>query len=209
MFLSSRSILTAGTDGHAVIWPSSFEPNQFSEATSAFTPSWQYPTKIHQNSSKTMIRHTLENGSTLIVSGGDDGSLAFLLAQPYLSMSGKPYACPPTLVCCAHASAVTACTILSHESRIFVVTSGNDEWVRVWEVCPRLAETDLSRGSEDVLSIKRVNRLKTHVADVSSMAVLRTNVTKSEAKVLICGVGMEVIRVEWNERSAETQRTSQ
>jgi hypothetical protein len=37
------------------------------------------------------------------------------------------------------------------------------------------------------------------VADVSSMAVVEAG--EAHARIIICGVGMEVVRVEWN-RSA-------
>ncbi|KAF2131949.1 WD repeat protein-like protein [Dothidotthia symphoricarpi CBS 119687] len=198
MFLSPRSILTAGTDGHVAVWPLSLEANRSSAVTPVLTPSWPSSARIHQSSSKTMISHTLNDGSILVVSGGDDGGLAFLRVQSDPSSPDISYTSPPVLVCRAHASAVTACAILGHESRVFVLTSGNDEWVRVWEVCQRPVETDRSYGTEDQLSIKRLMKVKTNVADVSSMAVLPTGAGSLDARVLICGVGMEVIRVEWD-----------
>ena len=96
--------------------------------------------------------------------------------------------------------------MLSHRSRIFVLTSGNDQWVRLWEVVLRLdtiaqrtIESETKSASDgDPLSITRVGRIKTNVADVSSMAVLAQE-DEGVAKVLICGVGMEVIRVDWKD----------
>jgi hypothetical protein len=50
-------------------------------------------------------------------------------------------------------------------------------------------------GEGDRICIKRLKKIKTNVADVSSMAVLYTD--DAVARVLICGVGMEVVRVSW------------
>ena len=138
-----------------------------------------------------------------MASGGDDGSLAFCVTP-----TRSPFAnsVPPVILTRAHASAVTACAMLSHRSRIFVLTSGNDQWVRLWEVVLRLdtiaqrtIESETKSASDgDPLSITRVGRIKTNVADVSSMAVLGQG-DEGVAKVLICGVGMEVIRVDWKD----------
>ena len=51
-------------------------------------------------------------------------------------------------------------------------------------------ETD----SKSTLTSTRLSRVKTSVADVSSMAVLGT--TSDTARVLLCGVGKEVIRLD-------------
>jgi hypothetical protein len=89
---------------------------------------------------------------------------------------------------------------LTHGTLIYVLTSGNDQWVRVWEVVLHL---DGVGNDGNVLDIRRVGRIKTSVADVSGMAVLskveEDGEGKGVAKVLICGVGMEVLRVEWEE----------
>jgi hypothetical protein len=149
-----------------------------------------------------MASHTIDNDTTLIVSGGDDGSLAFLLARSTPAASStsaaESYASPPILASRAHASAVTACTIVIHQSRIFLLTSGNDEWVRLWEVTFNGIDARSRTKSEDALSIQRILKVKTNVADVCSMAMLHTDEDAQDARVLVCGVGMEVIRIEWN-----------
>ncbi|USP82471.1 hypothetical protein yc1106_09745 [Curvularia clavata] len=192
--LSAAQVLTAGTDGHAVTWSlpgkeagSSTEPsNEVSKLT------WQHPAKIHQNASKVMVSHALNKETTLIVSGGDDGSLAFLLARSTPS-AATSYVCPPILVSRVHASAVTACAMYQQGSQFTLLTSGNDEWIRQWGIT--LGDLD-QKGGEDPLKIRRLNKIKTSVADVSSMAVLDVDEGTACAKILICGVGMEVIRVE-------------
>lgn len=66
----------------------------------------------------------------------------------------------------------------------------------MWEVI--LAEG--AAEGKDPLEVKRIGRIKTSVADVSSMAVLRGegDAEGEASRVLICGVGMEVVRVEWD-----------
>lgn len=135
----------------------------------------------------------------MIVSGGDDGALAFLLAHtagPDLSpVAQGPYASPPVLVDRAHGSAVTACAIVNIRSHIYVLTSGNDEWVRLWEIIMNDAEdSSTNQSSSDRLTIERLSKVKTSVADVSSMAVLEED--GDTARVLLCGVGMEVFRLD-------------
>lgn len=181
-------LLTAGTDGHAVLWP--LPSRQSSQALE-----WQAPTRLHQNASKTMASYVGGNGTTLLVSGGDDGALAFVLAYSRMTDSSSaaqgPHVSPPVLVSRAHGSAVTACVVINIGREVYVLTSGNDEWIRLWEVV--LKDND-ENGSESILSIKRLSKVKTSVADVSSMALL--SATANGAKILLCGVGMEVIRLD-------------
>ncbi|KAF2751992.1 WD40 repeat-like protein [Sporormia fimetaria CBS 119925] len=186
VFLSSQTILTAGTDGHAVLWPLHIPTS--TDSASAETVKWHHPARIHQSTSKTLETCTLPNNSTLIVSGGDDGSLSFLLTSP----DGNVHMCSPITVVRTHASAVTACAIVLNGEKVYVLTSGNDQWIRVWEVVV-YGQGDKDAGA-DPLAVKRAGKVKSNVADVSSMAVLGTT---EATTVLLCGVGMEVVRVEW------------
>ncbi|KAH7126992.1 WD40-repeat-containing domain protein [Dendryphion nanum] len=178
-FISPTTLLTAGTDGHAVLWSLPATSTPFPT-----TLAWRTPIKIHQNASKTLELHTRSDGIEFIVSGGDDGSLSFIITTSLVDDSSIAY--PPLILKRAHASAVTSTAVVTHDNRTFIITSGNDQWVRVWEL--------LISPSESALDIKRVTKVKTSVADVSSMAILH----RSEAvtKVAICGVGMEIIRLE-------------
>jgi len=184
-FISSELLLTAGTDGHAVLWP-------MSACGTTQVLEWQDPRRLHQNASKAMVSYHTGNDTTLIVSGGDDGALAFISTKSNTTEpSHESYTSPPVLVNRAHGSAVTACAVIKIGSDLYVLTSGNDEWVRLWKVVLNgKEETD----SKNTLTITRLSRVKTSVADVSSMAVLGT--TSDTARVLLCGVGMEVIRLD-------------
>lgn len=205
MFLSITKVLTAGTDGHAVIWPLATETERLSGDSSDPTLqlAWHHPARIHQNSSKAMTCHSVDADTWLIVSGGDDGSLACILARSTSSHSptspATSYVSPPILASRAHGSAVTSCSLFKHKSRILLVTSGNDEWVRLWEIVLRKNDSEvgheISAELGDALVIQRLGKVKTNVADVSSMAVLDKGDDVTDARVLICGVGMEVIRI--------------
>ncbi|PSN70224.1 WD40 repeat-like protein [Corynespora cassiicola Philippines] len=193
VFLSSDRILTAGTDGHVVFWTlSPHDPrSQSDESIAPQTLTWEQPARIHQNTSKALESHVLDDGRTILVSGGDDGGLSFLVASSP-ACTGRTLSSPPMVVTRAHASAITACAIVCHEARIFILTSGNDEWIRLWEVVINMSE------NEDPLQIKRLKKMKTFVADVSDMAVLDGD-DGNHARVLLCGVGMEVIRIDWTD----------
>lgn len=177
---------------------------------------------------------------TLLVSGGDDGALAFVLVHAKPSPPdpktetkteteteadgsgiselalGASTTNPAVILARAHASAVTACAVLAprdtrrdarRESRseaqgseIYVLTAGNDEWVRLWHVTVHAGSAS-HQDERDVVSVRRVGRCKTSVADVSSMGVLQAD--EEAARVLVCGVGMEVIRVEYGDEGRE------
>ncbi|OAG06750.1 WD domain-containing protein [Paraphaeosphaeria sporulosa] len=188
-----QSILTAGTDGHAVLWAFSPPPTQAPE-----TLTYRSPTTIHQSSTKTLVTHVLPTRSdkTLIISGGDDGTVSFLLAR-CTSINGVEWAGSPVTVVRTHASAVTACAVVSHNGQLLLITSGNDQWVRMWELV--LCVGDGWEEDKDWIEIRRAGKVKTRVADVSSMAVVGGEDMEGDAaRVLICGVGMEVIRVGGN-----------
>jgi WD40 repeat protein len=149
-----------------------------------------------------MASYCLNEDTKLIVSGGDDGSLAVLLTrrgQPS-SSSDSIFATAPVLLSRTHGSAVTACTLVERSGQIFIVTSGNDQWLRLWKVCIHGDDNDLdleaARLEGGMVEVERVTKVKTNVADVSSMAVLENE--DAGSKVLICGVGMEVVRLQWD-----------
>nr|GFD57593.1 hypothetical protein [Tanacetum cinerariifolium] len=59
--------------------PSSTSPSH-PPSTAETTLEWKQPLLLHQNASKTLATHPTPLG-TLIVSGGDDGALAFVLVN--------------------------------------------------------------------------------------------------------------------------------
>ncbi|KAF2201092.1 WD40 repeat-like protein [Delitschia confertaspora ATCC 74209] len=193
--------LTLGTDGYATSWALPF-PISGSPSNDLAPPSallgWQHRTRLHQSSSKSLASLHINASRTLIVSGGDDGGLGLLLVY-----SDAEKASPFTrtvIVPRAHASAVSACTLWHMMGKVFLMTSGNDQWVRLWEIVITRTVfnnrvTEMQEGEDfQTLEIRRFSKMKTNVADVSSMAVLEAQ--EKWAKVVLCGVGMEVVRVE-------------
>lgn len=205
LFLAPDSILTAGTDGHAVTWPLSAETirRPVDPASQAVDVAWQEPVRIHQSSSKALDSRRLDDTTRLLASGGDDGSLAIICTRTAGSHNNM-HTAAPLLLNRTHASAVTACAILTHKDRIIVLTSGNDQWLKLWEVhVGRVSEnnatsTESSRYSASTIAVERLGKIKTNVADVSSMAILESEEADGNGRVLICGVGMEVVRLEWD-----------
>lgn len=187
VLLSPLTMLTAGTDGHAVLW----SLDTCATTTEKPTLAWSDPARLHQNTSKTFSRLDLDSHTTLLVSGGDDGSLSFLLASSS-SFVQKAKLPRPTILVRAHTSAITACVAMVVGARTYVLTSGNDEWIRLWEVQVHPSGED--RGSS--VDIRRISKLKTHVADVSDMAILEQD-DDGSVRVVVCGVGMEVLRLDW------------
>lgn len=230
-FLSPTTLLTAGTDGYAVLWPLHLATQ---------TPSkYHTPLRLHQNSSKTLVSQAIPGTqATLLVSGGDDGSIALCVATPSAPStspssaspvpSGDVTLHPPTLVPRAHASAVTAVAIIPsnpnpnassthpRDHSFHILSSGTDQWLRLWAINITLAVADgvngggRGRGSLGIeIHVARAGKLKTSVADVSSMAVLDSVSFGAEggegvgeggsrgkgARVVVCGVGMEVVRI--------------
>jgi hypothetical protein len=61
------------------------------------------------------------------------------------------------------------------------------------------ATTPAACGYEkSIADVRRMGKIKTNVADVSSVAVLDVAEDEEVARVMVCGVGMEVVRLEWD-----------
>lgn len=69
---------------------------------------------------------------------------------------------------------------------ILLATASNDQRVKLWEL-----RVDLSIPGVEGLSVKKRGNKHTSVSDISSMDVF---IEDGEAKLVICGVGMEL----WN-----------
>jgi tRNA A22 N-methylase len=69
----------------------------------------------------------------------------------------------------------------------------------MWKVSlPSINSTSENGGqtcASDAVTVERAGRVKTNVADVSSMAVLEEG--DGISTVVVCGVGMEVLCVGW------------
>jgi WD40 repeat protein len=189
VFLSLRTILTSGTDGHIAFWdPSSDQLAHTSR------------TKIHQNSAKTLAYRVLSPSTILLVTGGDDGALGVTLIR--FSTASSSHNVSTLLLPRAHAAAMTACAVVSSDHPVFdtqsvsgrplalqLVTSGTDQRVFLWDVL-----IDESKPGVEGLEVKRAGRADTAVADVADLALLDLG-EGTAVGVVVCGVGMEVFRV--------------
>jgi len=196
-------VVTSGTDGYIASWPLPFrvsEDNNDLLSPSTQSVVWEHRVKIHQNSQKTLVAHKLSSTTTLLASGGDDGSLGLVLAS-----AEDPEADPFSLALVvprAHAAAISAAVVWSPPGVILMLTAGNDQWVTMWQLIS-LPPVGHQHGSKkngklephDRLNVYKMCRMRTNIADVSDMAILKVN--DYLCKVVIVGVGMEILCIHY------------
>lgn len=203
---STLHLCTASTDGHLAFWPLSTALSHYSitynrkkllHTTDPHTP--QQPTQIehikrlpiHQNSIKTMTAAPLPLDDTLLITGGDDGAVAFTRLN---SLLDTPTSTSTLLIPKAHASAVTAITSLSptptntntasHAVSYRFASVGNDQRLKTWVV-------SIDQEQDGVMGMKvmRETDVPTAVADASSLDVDIDE--EGRKRVVVAGIGME------------------
>lgn len=173
-------LLTTAMDGHVAMWQSPEEEKTFT---------WLQRRKVHQNAILDSTALTLSDGSTLLLTAGDDNALG-------LSHITAENGILTLLIPRAHAAAVTALAIFEHGDGCFYVLSASiDQRVKLWDV-----RIDVTLPGVETLQVRNVQNVFTSVADVSSMALLRLG--DGSTGVLVCGVGMDVWRLEATPPSA-------
>ncbi|KAJ5179022.1 hypothetical protein N7492_002232 [Penicillium capsulatum] len=217
---SSLSLVTAATDGHVTIWDltNTLESSYIIEASKltlkgplggpSVSPkmiSCESRYQIHLNSIKTMQTIPLSDSDTLIVTGGDDNSLAvsFLKTSPGTGASNGDLV--SVSIPDAHAASVTASVLIDQQLvqrpgsnkqtvKLILASSGNDHRVKVWSIGVDPTEPDTKSISVGLL----VDRYSS-VADISTMGLVQDcenrNSQSHEARLLICGVGMEMLEI--------------
>ncbi|KAJ9661364.1 WD repeat-containing protein 6 [Coniosporium apollinis] len=207
------TLLTAGTDGHIALWslpgqlfssqprPTVPESPVVQEGHPPNTVEWHTRTKIHQSTIKALTQHQLSPDSVLVVTGGDDNALAFTLLRWNGSAEEAEMHTSTLLVPRAHASAVTALALIPDsdssredgtETRFTVVSSSNDQRIKVWEVMINNGATSI-----DGVQVRRVANVPTAVADVSSLHILEDGNEgdgSARRRIIVCGVGMDIWR---------------
>ncbi|KAK5005671.1 WD repeat-containing protein 6, partial [Cryomyces antarcticus] len=186
-------LATASTDGHLALWTLG-APLTHSRDAAAVVPrtaEWRVRLRIHQSTIKCMAEHILDANTWLLVTGGDDNALALTRIDSIDCEVERATLLVPS----AHAAAVTALAVLSGprepvqgRRRLTVVTSSNDQRIKVWAV-----SVDLNARGVDGIAVEMVDDIFTPVADVSSMEVMEDD--GSGARVLVCGVGMDLWRL--------------
>ncbi|KAI9838748.1 MAG: hypothetical protein M1837_002346 [Sclerophora amabilis] len=206
-------VITAGTDGHIVIWRGASPLGWGDDAVELGSHAqlsgnemeireasvWLRRIKVHQNTVMGMIVVPLADrrASALLVSGGDDNALAFTLAR--FDADGS-VSLSALVIPRAHAAAVTALSDVSEAAspdasrsvdgshKLRIATSGNDQRLKIWSV-----SLNLDGLGVDGLEVTKDASLPLSVADVSSMDVTREGT--GETRVVIAGVGMEVWKI--------------
>ena len=121
-------LCTASTDGHLAFWPLPnpllSRPNDAAAAaadvdvpikTTTRNPSslnWTTRTALHQNSIKALDRISISQSESLIVTGGDDGAIAFTRVGIHKLSQEVVFDTASLLIPSAHASAVTGVVFL-------------------------------------------------------------------------------------------------
>ncbi|PGG95981.1 hypothetical protein GX51_08047 [Blastomyces parvus] len=223
------SFITASTDGHVATWDISESlsdmysladdiPKQLQGSKTPTDPrriSWQHRHSIHQSSIKSMEISSLSDGEYLIVAGGDDNAISisrFRIGTPAKSDSTENSFVTISLPQ-AHASAVTAISILekhtrletadSHDYQVFgflIASSGNDQRLKLWSV-----QLDSTKPGKDGISVSLLQDVYTAVADMASMGSFGRHIDRSDDDerrklrdgLVLCGVGVDM----WSLRS--------
>ena len=172
-------LCTASTDGHIAIWPLS----QISTAPATpRTTTWTFRTLVHQSSIKCLVTLPLSRPAQghIIATAGDDGALALTRIFFLNSPSSPQIATASLLISRAHASAITGLAILNpsdsvnnnssdrggkSEVRFTIVSVGNDQRLKVWDVC---VDGYVGVGVEG-WKVRRVGDSATGVADAAAL----------------------------------------
>ncbi|QDS68643.1 hypothetical protein FKW77_001744 [Venturia effusa] len=186
-------VVTTATDGHFAFWSESSNDNNDNskELTCAATRA------LHQSAVKSLASYSLNTDTTLIVTGGDDNGLGVSLV--FVAESNEVQ-CERLLIPRAHAAAVTATDIITCRPseadpscfQVLIATASNDQRIKIWGV-----DIDLRKKGVDGLDVKMLANGYTSIADVSSMALYPHAKEQSAAKILVCGVGMEIWTVDF------------
>ncbi|ETN38528.1 uncharacterized protein HMPREF1541_06563 [Cyphellophora europaea CBS 101466] len=139
---------------------------------------------VHQSSILAMDVVSMGVDISFIATGGDDNALGLTIMS---TDSESTTAFATVRVCDAHAAALTALTIvplLQHggDWRVRVVTAGNDQKVKVWDVVVPPG----TRGSASEIRVLKLREWWTGVADVSSIDTVKS-------AIVVTGVGIEVM----------------
>ncbi|RAO69070.1 uncharacterized protein BHQ10_005082 [Talaromyces amestolkiae] len=190
-------LVTGATDGYIAVWPVDWitpkESGRFSvNMTSDVQPlKWELHHAVHTSSIKTLEHEEILPGYQMLLSGGDDNSLAVTLVK-----LDDVRVVSSVCVANAHASAITAVKILSCRTdtatTIEVASSGNDQRVKLWSVV-----VDLENTRSQVLRISLQTDRYSPVADIAAMDDMEIIDTAGTTRrvLVLGGVGMEILTI--------------
>lgn len=221
------SLITAATDGYFTLWDLTGTLESFYDISSStlrakqsFENSSIIPKdiacenryQVHSNSIKAMELVPLSDADALVVTAGDDSSIAVSVLRTHLTTSnldqiGVNATVDTISIPDAHAASVTALRILrrgnddgsgaeTSVSRVTLVSSGNDHRVKLWSIA-----LDRSKHLTDAISVEFLLDRYSAVADIASLSFLSDTTPeddsdpleqKLQGKILVGGAGMEM-----------------
>lgn len=219
---SSVSLITAATDGYFTLWSLDTVLEPFYTITSSSLIAKQTlksstisPEKItcesryqvHSNSIKSMELIPLSDTAAVIVAGADDNALSVSLLRTTFLEPGASASVATVSIQDAHAASVTTVKVLRQQrssqnpetSTITVVSSGNDHRVKIWSIT-----VDPDQHGTEGIKVELLLDRYSSVADISSLGLihgsgrdqtLTAESPSSETRLLVCGVGMELLGV--------------
>ncbi|KAF7589278.1 hypothetical protein BBP40_004498, partial [Aspergillus hancockii] len=206
---SSLSLLTASTDGYFTLWDLTtvLEPYYTISSTlhlkqpmdaMSITPeniSCESRYQIHSNSIRCLELAHISDATSLVVAAGDDNALTLSLLNTNFTSAEAGGATTVTIPD-AHAACITTGKIIAQRycqdkerTRATIATSGNDHRVKIWCV-----EVDDSQTGVDAIQVQMIADSYSSVADISSLGLIPEE--SGETKLLVCGVGMEIMDIQ-------------
>ncbi|KAL2013236.1 hypothetical protein VTN00DRAFT_761 [Thermoascus crustaceus] len=188
-----------------------FQPDTITPATI----SWLSRHRIHLNSIKSVELIKISKTARLLVAGGDDNALSVSLLDLDPTESIENVSIATVSIPDAHAASVTTVKLLERlqsssqsagpTASMLVASSGNDHRVKIWSI-----SVDLEKKGVDAIEISEKIDKYSPVADISSMDIVRVpsndppgkevstlspSSREFRTKLLVCGVGMEMLDV--------------
>lgn len=216
---SFMGLITASTDGHFTFWNLTPILSPFYTITASnlslkqpIEPTTTTPInitcesryQIHSNSIKSLELVHVSATTSLVIAGGDDNAVTLsLLNTSFTDVEASARVYTVTIPD-AHAASVTTVKVISQRKSqsnaeghtmvdLTVASSGNDHRVKVWSV-----KLDTAKEGVEAISARNVVNHYSPVADIAALDVIRgdANVdgSEGEVKLLVCGVGMEMVK---------------
>jgi WD40 repeat protein len=173
---ADRQFITAATDGHLVQWRI---------GQTETTLWWADRHKVHQSATHAVTTRKLSDGSTIVVSGGDDNAIGITR----IDCRSQNAAMKTLLLPRAHVAAVTGVVLVPVQADTYwLLSAGIDQRIKLWEV-----EIQSTQPGVDGIEVKPLQNVFTAVADVSSLDLCKLE--DGSTGVLVSGVGMDMWRL--------------
>ena len=180
---SEVEFFTVSTDGHIASWRMDHVEKKVS---------WGDRHQVHQSAIHAATTRKLIDGSTILVSGGDDNAIAITRIDD--GRFAKTLLIPR-----AHAAAITGLVVVViNADSYWLVSTSIDQRLKLWEV-----HIDTNRDGVEGVEVKLLQNVFTAVADVASLDLC--TLEDGSMGVLVCGVGMDVWRLPPLEKNTKVE----